>query len=52
MPAASIEVGKETVRGLEQFGVLSVQGFGEDADLAERFEQGGMGGDVETILCG
>jgi hypothetical protein len=52
MPTASIEVGKETVRGLERFGVLSVQGFGEDADFAKGFKRGGVGGSVETILGG
>jgi len=52
VPAASIEVGKETTRGLERFGVLSIQGFGEDADFAKGFERGGVGGGVETVLGG
>jgi len=52
MPTASIKVGKETVRGLEQLGILSVQGFWENADFAKRFQRGGVGGGVETILGG
>ena len=52
MPTASVEVGKETMRGLKRFGVLSIQGFGEDTDFAKRFERGGVGGDVEAVLGG
>ena len=52
MPAASVEMGKETVRGFKQLGILSVQGFGQDADLAKSFQRGGVRSDVETVLGG